>query len=365
MTVPTDPATLLAELIALPTHNPGGDELALCARLAELLDGHGADEVEVVTPGRKHGGPGGYVWARFGRPRTILNAHLDTVPPNTGWTRDPFRAEITADAVFGLGACDIKGAIAAALCALEAARPQDFGILFSGDEERGANCVKSFLASPRAAGIERAVICEPTRRAVGVRHRGVRAYKARFRGAGGHSSKADFMPKPLVTLARLAVALDDQARRWMARGTDEMKGLCTNVARLDGGVAFNVVPDAAELLWSLRPPPGFDAAAYADELAALTAAIDPAIEVELITDHEPFACPDDGTLRALLGPSAGPPVALDFWTEAALMAGAGIEAVVVGPGDIAMAHAPDEQVPRADLAWAVETFTHLFQASGG
>jgi acetylornithine deacetylase len=359
----TDPAELLAALIGLPTHNPGGDELALCRHLADLLAARGADDVELVPVNRKHGGAGGYVYARFGTPRLLVNAHLDTVPVNTGWTRDPFRAEITDDAVYGLGACDIKGAIAAAICALERETPRDTALLFSGDEERGAACVRSFLDSPRRAGIERAIVCEPTRRAVGVRHRGVRAYRARYRGHGGHSSKADFMPKPIVTMARLAVALDELGVVYLGRGPEGMKGLCMNVAKLDGGVAFNVVPDGAELLWSVRPPPGFDSDRFAAELAAAAAAIDPALEIELITDHEPFACADESGLRQLLGPEAGPSVPLDFWTEAALMSTAGVEAVVIGPGDIAWAHAADEHVPRADLGWAVDLFAHVYGAT--
>src|SRR5688500_1129482 len=88
---------LLAELIEHRTDNPGGDELALCAHLAGLLRARGAAEVDVVEVERPGTPRGGYVYARWGAPRLLINAHLDTVPANTVWTVDPFRATRAAD----------------------------------------------------------------------------------------------------------------------------------------------------------------------------------------------------------------------------------------------------------------------------
>lgn len=353
-------ANLLAELIGYRTDNPGGDEVALCERLARELEARGCDRVR-VTEVPRDAGRGGYVYAAFGEPRLLVNAHVDTVPANTGWTRDPWTAEITAEHVVGLGACDTKGAIAAILTALEHARPDGVGVLFSGDEERNTTCVRAFLASDDARGLERALVCEPTSRQIGVRHRGVGAFRATCRGKGGHSSGADHMPKPVVTMARLAVALDELGRGELDAGPADMKGLCVNVAGLDGGVAFNVVPDAAALTWSLRPPPGYDTAGFVARQRAAAAAIDPEITIETALDHAPFATRDQPGFAELLGDYGAAYVPLQFWTEAAILAEAGIDAVVLGPGDIARAHAADELVPVADLAWATELFTHVFE----
>ncbi len=351
-----------SELVSFPTHHPwsggaGGDELALCRHLARALQG--ADEVEVVETGRKHGGPGGFVYARWGTPRILLNVHVDTVPPNTGWTRDPWTPHVADGRVTGLGACDTKGAIAAILCAIERRRPDGVAVLFSGDEERGTAAVTSFLASGRTRGLELAVVCEPTARRAGVRHRGVLAGAATIRGAGGHSSNADRMPAPIATIARLAVAMHELGRAEVDAGPPDMKGLCMNIAGIDGGVAFNVVPETATLTWSIRPAPGFDRAAFEARVAALAAAIDPAITLDIRTDHAPFACSSEPLARKLLGPHVQDFVALDFWTEAALHEAAGVPAVVVGPGDITRAHAPDEWVSIADLEWAVGMFGAL------
>ena len=135
-----------------------------------------------------------------------------------------------------------------------------------------------------------------------------------------------------------------------------MTGTCLNIASLTGGVAFNVIPARAELLWSLRPYPGFDRAAWDREVAELAAAVDPAIAVSTSTDHETFAC---DALAELVRPFARTIGPLDFWTEAAMWTAHGKQAIVIGPGDIAQAHAADEYVPLDDLEWAVELFRAL------
>lgn len=365
-------AELLCALVRLPTHHAArpedaGDELALCRHVAPLLAAHGADEVVVQECPRALGGPGGWVFARWGTPRTIVNAHVDTVPANAGWSHDPWTPVVRDGTVSGLGSADTKGAIAAAITALDRARPRDLGLLFSGDEERGTASVNDFLRSPHRAGVERAIVCEPTARRAGVAHRGVLAYRATLEGIGGHSSRADHLPAPVATLARLAVALDDLGREHRGRGPAGMTGLCMNVAGLDGGVAFNVIPTRAALTFSIRPWPGFDRATWDATLAAAARAIDPAIAIACEIDHRPFGGGDASpeALRALVAPYVSDFVSLDFWTEAALYQEAGIGAVVVGPGDIGCAHAADEHVTLADLDWAVDLFAHVFEASRG
>jgi acetylornithine deacetylase len=352
--------SLLGELVAADTHNPGGDEPALARRLGELLAARRADEVTVrEVPGDR---PGAWVLARWGTPRLLLNAHLDTVPPN-GWTGDPYRLERRGDRLIGLGACDTKSAIAAILSALEEGPPRDVAVLFSGDEERTGTCLRDFLDSGRAAGITQAVVCEPTSLRVGVRHRGVVGLEVHRAGKGGHSSFADEMPAPVAELARLAVAYDDWGRAARKVGPPGFPGMCLNVARLEGGVAFNVVPEAATLTLSARPPPGADVARVTDELVAIAARVVPGAKVHRILEHPTLETRDPAAFRRWLGDATLAPIDLGFWTEAAMLTRAGIEAVVFGPGDIARAHAPDEWVTVEELAEARQVFARLFRRS--
>ena len=354
-------AELLAELVAIPTHQAGpdgnaGNERRLCEHLAPLLRERGADEVIVADGKRTDGSPGAYVFARWGTPRRIINAHVDTVPVNAGWSRDPWSPHVTDGKLYGLGSADTKGAIAATLVALDAQRPSDVGVLFSGDEEHGSAIMHAFLRTPHAREIREAIVCEPTARTAGIAHRGVIGQVATLTGEGGHSSKADFMPKPLAQLARLAVALDDMGRARLHDGPPGMTGICMNIAALHGGVAFNVIPQRGQLEWSLRHYPGFDRARWDADVAAAMRAIDPGIRLVATVDHAPFAC---DKLAELVRPHVDRVGALDFWTEAALFAEHGIDAIVVGPGDIAQAHAADEFVALADLEWAVELYRTL------
>ena len=352
-------ASLLAELIGFDTVNPGGDEPALCHHLAGKLEAIGADSVTVGTTPRP-GQTGAWVFARFGTPELLVNAHVDTVPANRGWTRNPHQAEVTSEHVYGLGSADTKGAIACILTALGDVKPQNVGILFSGDEERSSTVLPKFLETPEAKAAKHAIVCEPTTRRAGIRHRGVLCYQAEIRGQGGHSSKADTMPKPIVTMAKLAVALAELGESFVPEGPADMKGLCFNIAGIDGGVAFNVVPELARLTWSARQPPGFDTQVLEERQLELAASIDSDIVITKVLDQPPFAIRDQAHLQALIGdyPQIWSP--LDFWTEAAVFSQAGIDAVVIGPGDIAQAHAADEFVTLSDLDWATSMFRDVF-----
>jgi acetylornithine deacetylase len=357
-------AELLAELVRFPTQQAGpergaGDELALCKHLAPMLRSRGADEVVVSAAPRTDGSPGGYVFAHWGTPHRVINAHVDTVPANAGWARDPWTPHIADRRLYGLGAADTKGAIAATLIALDSARPKNFGVLFSGDEEAGSRVLHAFLATRFAKDIREVVVCEPTARTAGIAHRGVLGQVATLVGPGGHSSKADHLPKPLAQLARLAVALDDAGRRRIDDGPAGMTGTCLNIAQIRGGFAFNVIPARGELEWSVRPYPGFDRESWDREVGTLAHAVDPAITISATIDHQPFASKPTSALASLVTPLASRVGPLDFWTEAALWTEHGADAVVIGPGDIGQAHAADEWVALEDLDWAVDVFRQV------
>jgi len=352
--MPTDPLPILERLVAARS-DLEGDEPALAAMLGEALRAHRPDELRVELVPRAEGKPSAWVFARFGAPRLVVNAHLDTVPPNADWSSDPFTPRIEGGRLYALGAADTKGAAAAILAALDEGRPRDVGVLFSGDEESTSVAMDAFLASSAREGIERAVVCEPTNLRYGVRHRGYVALEVVVSGPGGHSSKADHLPAPIAMLAHVAVALEAWALEQKSQGPRGFEGMCLNLAKLDGGVAFNVIPAQARLGVSLRPPPGTDVGALLDELRARIARVCPAAEVRFHRKNAPFATRDVASFQP------GQTLDLGFWTEAALLSAAGIDAVVMGPGDIAQAHAPDEWVTLEELHRARDVFAAMFR----
>jgi acetylornithine deacetylase len=359
-------AERLAELVSFDTQNPDGDELPLVHKLAGDLTGLGAASVEEVEVGDH-----AYVYARFGAapPEVLFNAHVDTVPANSGYSSPPHLLVRRGDRLHGLGAADTKGAIAAILEAL-AAEPLErraalsLGVLFSGDEEREGTCIREFLASEAARGLKRAIVCEPTGCRVGVRHRGIGAARAALSGPGGHSSRVDSIVNPVAVLSRAAVALDEWRAAEAHRGPQGFEGLCLNVAGIDGGVAFNVVPTRATLMLSLRPAPGADLAALLAEAerrvreATAPHYVDWKVEIE----SPPFATRDLAEFAPLLGAATDAPVDLAFWTEAARLSEAGVDAVVYGPGLIEQAHGADEYVDLAELETARAAFSRALAA---
>jgi acetylornithine deacetylase len=349
----------LAELVSFDTQNPDGEERPLVMRLGAELRALGASAVEEVDVGEH-----AYVYARFGgeAPAVLLNAHVDTVPANTGYTSPPHLLVRRGTRLHGLGAADTKGAIAAILEALAAGpvrRP--VGVLFSGDEERTGTCIRAFLDSPAARGLRQAIVCEPTGCRVGVRHRGIGAATVALAGPGGHSSRVDALTNPIAVLARAAVALDDMGAAHRGKGPPGFEGIHLNVAGLEGGIAFNVVPTSATLSFSLRPAPG----ARVDELLAeaagrVRAATAPhPIEWAVAIESPPFATRDVAAFAALLGERVAAPADLGFWTEAARFSERGIDAVVFGPGAIEQAHAADEYIEMAELEAAQAAFAAM------
>src|SRR5260370_32829120 len=157
----------LSRLLAVDRRNPGGNEPQLGRACAELLRAADPDELRVVEVPRDGGrsGSGAYVVARWGRPRLLLNAHLDTVPINAGWSADPLHARVDGGRVYGLGACDTQGAIAAILSALARVRPRNLAVAFTGHEEHGGSCIHALLERERGGSlstVERAILCPPT-----------------------------------------------------------------------------------------------------------------------------------------------------------------------------------------------------------
>jgi acetylornithine deacetylase len=355
----------LAELVSFDTQNPTGDERPLLNKLAGDLKALGATAVDVEEVGDRHG----YVYAVFGSsaPKLLLNAHVDTVPANSGYSAPPHQLVERGGRLHGLGSADTKGAIAVwleVLATLQArgekpARP--IGVLFSGDEEKGGTCLRAFLDSRHARGLERAIVNEPTGCRVGVRHRGIGAAEAGAVGPGGHSSLVDGLANPIAILARAAVALDEMGLAARDHGPPGFPGLCVNVAAIHGGIAFNVIPTSGTLMFSVRPGPGVSVAAVlADaERRVRQAAAPHPITWKVAADRPAFATRDLAGFTPLLGGRTAGAVDLGFWTEAAVLSEHGIDAVVFGPGEVGQAHAADEYVSLDDLQAARAAFTDV------
>jgi len=349
-------------LVAARTENPPKriDDSGVLERLsAELGAGFDLDLTDL--------GDGSFnLFARRGAPRILWNFHLDTVPAALDWTGSPFELRVERERAVGLGACDIKGAVAAMLAAVKASTG-DVALLFSTDEEAGkGRCIEAFLA--RSLPFEGVVVAEPTQGRAVLAHRGIGTATGRFRGRAGHASRPGAQDDSATHEAvRWAAAALDHARASEEVGREAgLSGLRFNLGRIEGGEKPNVVAAEARVRFGVRPPPGTPPREAVAALQALAPRPDR-------VDWEPgfFGAPlpartdeplgaSGAALAARLDLPVGPPV--DFWTEAALFSAGGSPAVVFGPGDIAQAHARDEWVALAELAHAASTYQRLLGA---
>lgn len=306
--------------------------------------------------------------ATRGETRTLFNCHLDTVKPNPNWTRDPFTLGVESDRAFGLGACDIKGAAA---CMLAVAQHTDrpIAILFSTDEEAGKGvCVESFI-STHPGRWDRCVVAEPTHAKAVFQHRGFASFEIEFTGKAGHTSGADASNDSAI---HKAINWGHEALK-LAQPSGVLDGAKFNIGIMTGGTASNVIAPSARVRFGFRPAPSPNAIELAQQGVDALHAILPNDDSSRWTDRflGPALIKDDsmGHVVSSWGIETGPDV--DFWTEAALFAVGGVPAIVLGPGDIAQAHAGDEfvaldQLERCAHAYAkIVAFESTTQLSTG
>lgn len=290
-----------------------------------------------------------------GSPAILFNNHLDTVHVDPGWQRDPFSLTIEDGLAFGLGTCDIKGAAACLLAAVETT-DEPVAVLLTTDEEGGkGTCIEHFIRT-RSFDPEVVVVAEPTRCEAVAQHRGFASFEVTFQGSAGHTSAPDATAGSAI---HMAVRWADQA---LSLAESELADSRFNIGVMQGGTASNVVSSTAKMRFGFRPAPGADAMERGRRVLRVLKDLLPN-GASGWTDRflAPPLTASETALEAIKrwGIDRGPDV--DFWTEAALFEAGGLPAVVIGPGDIAQAHTADEFVEIAQLERGVDTYTRIIR----
>jgi acetylornithine deacetylase len=288
-----------------------------------------------------------------------LVGHTDTVPYDPGWT-DALRLSEREGKLYGRGACDTKAFIAAALAAIETVEQEKLrrplALIFTADEEIGLIGAKH-LAEARAVQPHYAIVGEPTSLRPMRAGKGYCLAEVTIKGREAHSAypalgtSAIFRAATLVNrIERLATELQNSKHTAF-----DPPFTTLNIGLIRGGTAKNVIPGECRFTLEWRPIPGQGPEGL---LSLLFAAIeeekarDPEFvcEVDAARADEGFETASESKLVALLeelsGQTAG---TVAFGTEAAQMTQFGAEAVVLGPGDIRVAHRTGEFVPVAEL----------------
>ena len=344
----------LKSLVAFDTQNPPRSLDAASPVFSWIKNVLGPDFVIEMTD---HGLGRVSMLAVRGKPTLLFNVHLDTVPVIDGSRFPALEMTLNSGRVYGRGCCDIKGAAA---CLLEIAGSTDkpMAMLFTTDEEGASGCcVAEFVQTVQGQAFEQVVVAEPTNCLVVMSHRGYLSVKGEFSGTSGHSSEPRALQdNALHKLSAWVAAAVGKAAQLDTQG----RRPCFNVGEVHGGIKSNIIADRANLHWSARLSPGDSNQEFLDSMTSL----DNSGSAQW---HVPFSgppLPTDGmdTSQAEVfveqhGMEVGP--AVDFWTEASLFAQAGIPAIVLGPGNIAQAHAVDEWVSIEQLQLALEIYTRV------
>lgn len=375
---------LLERLISYPTVSADSN-LQLIADLAQRLEDHGA-RVDLF---RDHTGQKANLFASIG-PEVpggiVLSGHTDVVPvEDQDWSSDPFELRLDDGRLYGRGACDMKGFIAAATVMADTfsrarlRRPVHFA--FTYDEEVGCLGARALVPELERRGLRpsMAVIGEPTSMQVIEGHKGCCEYTVRFSGLEGHGSSPERGVNAAEYAARYVTRLMELRQALMLRAPDPSRfdppWTTLNVGRISGGVAHNVIAGKAEVEWEMRPVQDDDVdfvkdavAAYVDHelLPAMRAVCDEAwIETEVIGEVAGLIPMEENAARDLVARLVGANGAhvVPFGTEAGLFQKLGMSVVVCGPGSIDQAHKPDEYVSLDQMQACLDMLGKLGQSA--
>lgn len=365
---PQSVVELAQALVRIPSVNPDGDpgvgetgegEVAVYVR--DFLAQSGAVAVlEEVLPGRPN------VIGRFRtnpaadgkpKPRIVFGPHLDTVGVG-GMTIDPFGGEVREGKLWGRGACDTKGPMAAMLWALWELREEipdlPVEVHFAGfmSEESDQHGSRHF-AEHHGQDYAFALIAEPTDLQTVFKHKGCLWTDIETFGVAVHGSRPELGENAIVKMAKLIKALDADFRTQLSGcGDDPWLGRSTiSLGMIRGGTRPNITADHCELTVDIRYNPAVrDAGGPQELLRAFVEKLDPTART--VTRGALSPCLDTPVENPFVQSLVKRGAALTgapWFCDAAFLAEAGVPAVAVGPGSIAQAHTKDEWIDVGEL----------------
>ncbi len=392
MRPPLTDAELLARLVAFDTVSRNSN-LPLLDFLADYLDRRGV-RIERLPAAEDDKGSL-LVWvgpetAADDRRGLILSGHMDVVPADDRerWATPPFHLTDLGDRWAARGSADMKGFLALAANLALAADPERLKrplvLLFTCDEELGclgaAHLAKVWPDAWNGPPLPRsAIIGEPTRLRVIRRHKGHLKLAATYRGTSAHSgyphlgtNAVERAADGVAALAALRRQLETE-RVPASPAFPDAPYAPLNVATIHGGSAINMVPDRCTVEIGVRLLPGMDGETMIERVrgAVAPAAADEGYELDVLSDSPPMELADDAPIHRFLCEltGQGEGASVSFATDAGWLQrlDSGVDCAVFGPGDIEVAHKPDEWLPKEDLTRArslLERTIHQFCEEG-
>ena len=376
MTVLADPAiALLCDLVAIDSVNPSlspraAGEADVARRIAGELESIGLHvEIADAAPGRPN--VVGVLDGRAPGRSLMFCGHTDTV--GVSGMRQPFTPEIRDGRLYGRGAQDMKGGVAAMIGAVR--RIVESGGLAQGrvivaavvDEEHASIGAEALVTKWRA---DAAVVTEPTGLDVAVAHKGFQWIALETHGRAAHGSRPRDGRDAILRMGRVLARLESLDRRLQVGPAHPLLGTGSlHASLIEGGHELSSYPARAALQYERRTLPGEPsdiAGVEADALLAELRREDPEFEAEarLVFGRDAYEIDPDSQLPALLTDAAraagcGASIAgMTFWTDAAILGAAGIPSVLFGPGGAGL-HSIEEYVILEDVLRCRDALANL------
>jgi acetylornithine deacetylase len=363
------------QLVQATGQNPPGEEAATVAVLAVAGRELGLDVVKSpVEPGRDNvsitlaGGNG---------PGVLFLGHTDVVPVGDGWTTDPYGGVVKDGRIYGRGASDMKGGLAAVLVALAALR----GVGLTGsvelaavvDEEETGKGIRAYVDHARRASKAAFLGCitaEPTDLQTIIAARGDSYLRVAIHGRACHAGNPDDGANAIYGAAAV-VAEIERLHAELAADPHPLLGPATwSVGQINGGTGGSIVPADCVIVADRRLLPGESPAAVLDDLRSRVAALrledrGLSVELEMPMEMPAFETAADSELvrvvEAARVDAGGPELPLAGWTAACdggyVARDLDVPVVVLGPGSVTtQAHRADESVAIPELIAAARAY---------
>ena len=328
---PVDPVALARQLIDIDSTT--GREGEVGGALASYLRGRGYSVLEQPLDSGEISNRFNVI-AAVADPEIVFSTHFDCVPPF-------FPSRVEGDVLYGRGACDAKGILAAQVAAAERLRAEGetrIGLVFVAGEERGSD---GAMAANKIASPSRFLINgEPTDNRLGVATRGVYRVRLRTRGKAAHSGYPELGESAIEKLVDVLMGL-----RTVSWPSDARLGSTNySVGLISGGVAPNVVPPAAEAEIVFR-----SVSNHQHLRRALADAIGTRAEIEEVVEVPPAQFHvEDGFEHAVFS----------YTTDIPFLAAWGTP-LLIGPGSIHVAHTDHEHIAIPELFRGVDLYVAL------
>jgi len=303
----------------------------------------------------------------------MLNGHMDTVGVD-GMNIQPFQPALRDGFVHGRGACDMKGAIAAMIGAVKTLAGSkerlrgDLILSFVVDEEHLSIGITKLVEEFRA---DAAIVGEPTNLRIATAHKGFVWIEIETKGKAAHGSVPEKGIDAIVHGARIVNQLSEVQQKLKTREHPLLGPAKIHTSTVQGGTHWSIVPDRCVLRLERRTLPGEPTKLVMQEIEQLLSSIkrqDPSFngEAKVIFERPPLETPTSEPVVQTLQQTVGERdadmsvVGVPYWTDGAVLSRSGsIPTCLFGPGDISVAHSPDEYVNANDVVRAADIYVDV------